>query len=164
MSRLNPDRLHTRFAANATPIGPASPRRYTLTHSDSTGDLFLSVATDYDRKQMGSWYTRVMRDEVLAEWRDDGSGPTLHVYCHVSGGLIVGSAGWRYQIFRRELPLVLEAFRHGDRAFLDSHADFEHAPVVVHFRARQAQYRRSEPWGSLADYRVTDKSGALLEA
>ena len=66
MSRLNPDRLHTRFAADATPIGPASPRRYTLTHSDSTGDLFLSVATDYDRKQMGSWYTRVMRDEVLA--------------------------------------------------------------------------------------------------
>jgi hypothetical protein len=47
-----------------------------------------------------------MRDEVLAEWRDEADGAVLHVYCHVSGGLVFGSAGWRYAIFRRELPLV----------------------------------------------------------
>jgi hypothetical protein len=26
------------------------------------------------------WYTRLLRDEVLAEWREDG----LHVHCNVS--------------------------------------------------------------------------------
>lgn len=68
MGRLNPRKLHVRFAAGGTPQGPLTPRRYTLTHSDSTGDLFLTIAPEVDRKQIAGWYTRLMRDEVLAQW------------------------------------------------------------------------------------------------
>jgi hypothetical protein len=52
-----------------------------------------------------------MRDEVLAELSHGIDNFAFRVYCHVSGGFIVGSAGWRYNIFRSELPLVLEAIR-----------------------------------------------------
>jgi hypothetical protein len=94
-----------------------------------------------------------MRDEVLAEWKDDDDGPALHVYCHVSGGLVFGTAGWRYAIFRHELPLVLEAFRYGDRAIFAAHPELDGAPIRIHFSARQRRYRRVERWGTLGDYR-----------
>lgn len=155
MSRLRPEALHVRFARGVAPDGPLMPRRYTLTHSDTTGDLFLTVGLDYDRGQISGWYTRLMRDEVLAEWREDDDGPSLHVFCHVSGGLAFGTAGWRYAIFRRELPLVLEAFRYGDRALFAAHPELDGAFVRIHFQARQRRYRRVERWGTLADYRIT---------
>jgi hypothetical protein len=129
------------------------PRRYTLTHSDVTGDLFLTVGSEYDREQISGWYTRLMRDEVLAEWLEDEDGPSLHVYCHVSGGLAFGMAGWRYAIFRHELPLVLEAFRYGDRRLFESHPELDGAPIRVHFQATRRRYRRLERWGSPAEYR-----------
>ena len=95
-----------------------------------------------------------MRDEVLAEWREDEAGPALHVDCHVSGGLVLGSAGWRFNIFQRHLRQVIEAFRHGDRRLFAAHPSLDQAPVHVHFHARQAQYDKIEGWGTLEDYRI----------
>ncbi len=115
MSRLNPAKLHVRWGRGVTPQRPVAPRRYTLTHSDATGDLFLTIAADYDRKQVTGLYTRLMRDEVLAEWGEKDGRSVLHVHCHVSGGLCVGAARFRDAIFQHELPLVLEALRYGDR-------------------------------------------------
>ena len=154
MSRLRPEKLHVTFGSRVGPAGPIAQRRYTLTHSDSTGDLFLTVAEAYDQKQISGWYTRFMRDEVLAEWKA-GENPSLHVYCHVSGGLVLGPAGWRYQIFQRELPLVLEAFRYGDAALFDAHPALDQAPIWVHYRATQRRYQKSELWGVPADYQQT---------
>ena len=154
MSRLNPDKLHVTFREPASPDGPIAPRRYTLTHSDATGDLYLTIGAGYDRAQIAGLYTRLMRDEVLAEWHDEAASPILHVYCHVSGGLAFGPAGWRYAIFRHELPLVLEAFRHGDRALFAALPDLDGAPIQVHFRSHRRRYRRVEAWGTPADYRL----------
>jgi hypothetical protein len=153
MSRLKPEKLHVTFAAAVTPEGPVMPRRYTLTHSDVTGDLFLTVGPDYDREQISGWYTRLMRDEVLAEWQTEKDGPALHVYCHVSGGLALGTAGLRYSIFRRELPLALEALRFGDRRFFEIHPGLDRAPIWIHLHATRRRYNRTEPWGTPADYR-----------
>jgi hypothetical protein len=153
MSRLSPERLHVQYRGGATAQGPAVPRCYTLTHSDATGDLFLTVGTEYNRKQISGLYTRLMRDEVLAEWREDDGKPALHVCCHVSGGLAIGLAGWRDAIFRHELPLVLEAFRYGDQKFFDASPNLDEAPVLVHFRSGQRRYRQLEHWGKVSDYR-----------
>jgi hypothetical protein len=151
---LRVEKLRVRFAGGVESDGPVAPRRYTLTHSDSTGDLFLTVGADYDRQQISGWYTRLMRDEVLAEWREDDDGPALHVYCHVSGGVIFGTAGWRYAIFKHELPLVLEAFRCGDGSLFAAHPELDGAPIRVHFRSSRRRYRRLERWGTPADYRL----------
>ena len=145
--RLKPEKLHVRFLAGATAEGPVTPRRYTLTHSDATGDLFLTIGPDYDREQISGWYTRLLRDEVLAEWGHDEDGPALHVTCHVSGGLVLGPAGWRYRIFQRELPLVLESFRYGDRRLLEAHPELDQAAILIHFQATRRRYRRTERWG-----------------
>ena len=154
MSRLRPGKLHVRLAEGSLADGPVMPRCYTLTHSDTTGDLFLTIGPDFDRAQISGLYTRLMRDEVLAEWREDEDGPALHVYCHVSGGLVLGTAGWRYAIFRRELPLVLEAFRYGDRQLFDTHPELDQAPIRIHYHSHRRRYRRRERWGTPADYRL----------
>jgi hypothetical protein len=153
MSRLNPHKLHVEFGARTAPDGPVSPRRYTFTHSDLTGDLYMTIAAEYNEDELSGLSAQMMRDEVLAEWRDDGSGMALHVYCHVSGGLALGPASWRFAIFQRELPLVLEAFRYGDSHLYEAHPDLDDAPILVHFRARQRRYRGSQKWGTPADYR-----------
>jgi hypothetical protein len=94
-----------------------------------------------------------MRDEVLAEWIDEEDSPVLHVHCHVSGGLVLGRAGWRYAIFRRELPLVLESFHCGDSKLFEMYPMLGRAAILVHFHATQSRYDRVESWGVLADYR-----------
>jgi hypothetical protein len=156
LSRLRPEKVQVRFLGGAEAEGPLSPRRYTLTHSDMTGDLFLSVGPEYNQAQILGWYTCFMRDEVLAEWQEGDEGPSLHVYCHVSGGLVLGTAGWRYAIFQHELPLALEALRYGDRALFAAHPELDGAPLLVHFHARQRRYRRVQRWGAPADYRLTN--------
>lgn len=154
MSRLNPQKLHVNHLPGVELETPIDPRRYTLTHSDMTGDLYLTIGPDYDFRQISGWYTRFMRDEVLAEWKDNQDGPSLHVYCHVSGGLIFGRAGWRDTIFRSEMPLALEVIRYGDRTLFAANPRLDQAPVFVHFQASQPSYNKTEAWGTLADWRV----------
>ena len=142
MSRLRPEKLHTAFDPSISPEAPLIPRRYTLTHSDATGDLFLYIGGDYDQSAISGWQRRFMRDEVLGEWLMGEAGPELHLYCHVSGGFVLGSARWRYAIFQKELPLVLEAICFGDRPSFSKNPALESAPIFVHFLAKQD--RRSE--------------------
>lgn len=153
MSQLNPQKLHVRYFGGIKTTAPITPRAYTLTHSDSTGDLYLSIGNEYDLQQISGWYTRLMRDEVLAEWKD-GREISLHVHCHVSGGFVVGTAGWRYAIFRQHLPMVLQAFRYGDRALIDTYPHLGKSVVYVHFNSSDNRFNKVEAWGSLDDYRI----------
>ena len=153
MKRLNPENLLTEFLSGTTPETPLTPRRYTLTHSDRTGELFLCVGLDYSQRQISGWYTRLMRDEVLAEWKQDEKGYSLHVYLHVSGGLVFGRASWRETIFRSELPLVLEAIRHGDRNLFTAYPKLDHASISIHFQSSDPSHHKIEQWGALYDYR-----------
>ena len=152
MQRLNPKKLHVTYLAGATPDELIVPRRYTLTHSDITGNLFLSIGREYDTKQTSKLYTRLMRDEVLAELSNNEGKLEFRVYCHVSGGVIVGSAGWRYNIFRSELPLVLEAIRYGDRALFEKNPELDHIPIYIHFHSNKRLYNVIEQWATLNAY------------
>jgi hypothetical protein len=43
MKRLNPDKLHVTYLSGTTQDKLILPRRYTLTRSDMTGELFVSA-------------------------------------------------------------------------------------------------------------------------
>lgn len=154
MSQLNPQKLHTRFLRGVSLKEFRVPRRYTLTHSDITGVLFLSVGSDYDKRAISGLYVRLMRDEVVAEWLQGEAGMSLHVYCHVSGGLAFGTAAWRYAILQFHMPQVLQAFRYGDRVIYANRPELEQTPVWVHFRSSQTRYHRKEDWGTMGKYKI----------
>jgi hypothetical protein len=152
MSHLNPHKLHVEFKVGVTDDGPLLPRAYTLTHSDSTGDLFLTIAQEYNIPQISGWYTRLMRDEVFAQWDNVENLPCLHVHCHVSGGLVFGPAGWRESIFRQHMPMVLESFRYGDRKLFAVHPQLDDATIWVYFHRARSRQDKMEDWGQPKDY------------
>jgi len=155
MSRLNPEKLHVTFDGGITPEEFVLPRCYTLTHSDATGDLFLKVGKEYDQNAISGFYTRLMRDEVVGEWLEGESDPELHLHCHVSGGIVFGTAGFRYNIFRRELPLVLEAICYAERPLFQANPHLRSSSIFVHFHAKQDRYNQVESWGTPKDYFIT---------
>lgn len=160
MGRLDPKKLHILYLTG-TSDDLVLPRRYTLTHSDRTGDLFLSIGSHYDTQKIGSLYTRLMRDEVISELTHSKKGLEFRVYCHVSGGFVLGTARWRYNIFRTELPLVLEAIRYGDKALFEKNVELDNTPVNVHFQSTNHRFNKVEQWGIIADYAGRDGLSSL---
>ena len=142
-------------------------RRYTLTHNDLTGYLTLSIGKEYNHNQLSGWYTKILRDEVLAEWivsRSFGAGSRsspdgaagliyeLHVYCHVSGEeLWPAPAGLRSFIFQREMTLVLDTIAYADREMIGSDPVLESALVYVHLASDLEPLNKKIAWGRLGD-------------
>ncbi len=154
MKRLKPDKLRTTYLARAGPKHLSLPRRYTLTHSDRTGTLFLSIASEFNKKQTTGLYTRLMRrDEILAELSGEIDSLSLSVYCHVSGGFVIGTARWRYNILQSRMRLVLEAIRYGDRVLFENHPELDSTAVPVHFKSTDRRFNKVENWGTLIEYR-----------
>ena len=146
-------RLTVTFAGGATKDGPLEPRRYTLTHSDRTGQLFLTIGSDFDRRALRALQVRLMRDEVLGEWRHDDASVRLELHMTAQGGLpIFGTARMRVGVFRSYKDLVLSALARGDSALLAAHPRLAQAPIVAVFHWRGAREER-EDWGSLGAFR-----------
>ncbi|MFN2188699.1 MAG: staygreen family protein [Candidatus Promineifilaceae bacterium] len=158
MSELNPSLLTVKFSKDISKTRIEIPRRYTLTHSDQTGELFLTVGRDFDYRQIGGWYTRLMRDEVLAEWEEslEDQPMILRVHCHVSGGLVLGTARWRYNIFNHHMRQVLQSLRYGDRQLVEHNPELDKAMVIVRYKARQRKFNKEVHWGVFGEYWVAE--------
>jgi hypothetical protein len=153
MKRLDPGRLSVTYLTGTTPEYMSIPRCYTLTHSDRTGMLFLSIGSEFNMKQTAGLYVRLMRDEILAELSGEQGSLSLNVYCHVSGGFVIGTARWRYGILQSEMQLVLETIRYGDRILFDLHPELDSAEVLVHFKSTNSRFNKVENWGTMREYR-----------
>lgn len=150
MSKLDPKKLYVTYQEGVTRTDPIIPRRYTLTHSDITGELFLDIGPDYANDKITE-----MRDEVRGEWVENVGGYLYYVYLDVDGGSGRGITGVRNFIFRRELPLALEAIRFGDRDFFENHPELNFVPIIVFFRSNNPRYNSMENWGMFTDYDIT---------
>ncbi|KAA8546483.1 hypothetical protein F0562_002778 [Nyssa sinensis] len=126
------------------------PRTYTLSHCDFTANLTLSISTDIRLDQLKGWYSK---DDVVAEWNQVKGDMYLDVHCYVSGPnlLLDLAAEFRYHIFSKELPLVLQAVLHGDSVLFREHQELMDAIVRVYFHSGLKKYNRAECWGPLKD-------------
>ena len=148
MNKLDPSKLTTDFLPYVNETEPIIFRRYTLTHSDTTAQLFLTVSSYFACNKITP-----MRDEVLAEWVKEDSELQLHVYIHVDGPLGTSMSPVRYGIFVRELPLALEAIRYGDRLLFEKYPLLNRAKIIVYFNSMVPKYNRIEYWGQPKDYK-----------
>ena len=88
-----------------------------------------------------------------AEWKDTDEGPALHVYCHVSGGFVFGSAHYDIKSFTMNCPQFLKPYAVATVLFFAAHTQLDNAPIWVHFESTGRQYNVTERWGVLADSR-----------
>lgn len=151
MTDLNPDKLHVIYKDAVDEDKLELPRKYTLTHSDSTGDLFLTIGSEYDYDQISSLYTRFMKDEVLAEWQEKEKQYELHLFMHISGGFCFGWANLRNRIFCYHLPLVLETICYGDKKLIEKMPELESSQILVHFKSKNKKYDRVENYSQIKD-------------
>lgn len=148
MSHFNPEKLFVEYLNGVTTMKPVFPRRHTLTHSDETGELFLTIGMDYAWDKVNP-----MRDEVLGEWKTKGSSLVYRVYLHVDQGEYnQNEAAIRNEIFRRELPLALTAIRYGDRFLFDTYPHLDHSPIIITFISTYPQFARQENWGPFRNF------------
>jgi hypothetical protein len=154
---FDPAKLNIKYLPGTASTDTAVPqnRRYTLTHNDLTGRLYLSVGLDYNEDQLAGWYTRIVRDEILAEWAvhpSNASPPRLNVFCHVSGEeLWPAPPRLRSFIFQREMKLVLDTIAYADRRLLAEHPQLASAAVVVHLVSDLKTLNKVVEWGYLGD-------------
>ena len=106
MRYLEPEKLQVEYL-NVTRDSLKIPRRYTLTHSDLTGNLYLTI----------------------------GSNRSID------------------NIFMKELPLVLEAIRYGDRELFTANPELDESRIVVRFQSSQIRSRKTEDLGEFSNYR-----------
>jgi hypothetical protein len=147
MTRLNTEKLYTTFGYGVTPTKPIIPRKYTLTHSDVTANLYLNIGKEYAYDKINR-----MRDEVLGEWINTNDKYTLNINLYVGDFGPVFTA-IRNAIFRRELPLALEAIVYGDKKFFEAHPELYNSPIIVHFNSAMTYYNRIENWGTPNNYK-----------
>ncbi|GAX81390.1 hypothetical protein CEUSTIGMA_g8821.t1 [Chlamydomonas eustigma] len=154
---FKPSKLDVKFTTTETldSMSALVGRKYTLTHNDVSGELWLTVGTHYNHAQISGFYTRLLRDEVIAEWLPDREGslvPELHLFCHVSGEeRWLAPPQLRNYIFRREMPLVLDCVKYAEESSIQLLPEISKAKVYVHFQSTSKDLDRVECWGILGD-------------
>lgn len=144
LSNFIPEKLSVEYMDGITTTEPVIPRCYTLTHSDLTGDLFLTIGIHFSWNKINP-----MRDEVLGEWKQNGSSLYYCVYLYIDQGQYNQNvSAKRNEIFRRELPLALTAIRYGDRFFFNAYPNLDHASIIINFMSSYPQFARQENWGT----------------
>lgn len=113
-------------------------RKYTITHSDTTAELFVFVAENYAEDQI----TR-MRDEVRVAWEQNEKGLALIGSVIVDGKGVKENSHIRNKIFYNEMPTALQALRNADRFLFDKEPNLDNAPVFIHFISSNSAYDKT---------------------
>lgn len=146
--KFEPTKLNVKYKDKVSTKENIIPRRYTLTHSDETGELFLTIGEKYDFDSID--YT--MRDEVFASWEKDNKY-YLMINVEVDNELGLSNAIIRDKIFREELPLAITAIVYGDNLFFENNRDLYESPVIIKFNSDIKEYDTVEEWGKIRDYK-----------
>ncbi|ANB59108.1 staygreen family protein [Anoxybacillus sp. B7M1] len=144
MNQINPKKLHVQWENNARLHIPPNTRKYTLIHSDDTDDLYLYIGSSFAFEHL-----HPTRDEVLAEWKRVKQTLILFLYVYV-GNKNSGKETneQRKQVFQKNLPLALEAIRHGDQQLFQAYPSLDFSPILVHFTSEYPDLNVTEDYGS----------------
>lgn len=139
MSTFHPSKLSVNVIPPANFLQPVQTRKYTLTHSDETGELFLDIGYVYNYSAI-DWS---MRDEVLAEWRKDAGG-----HFRLVGSALVDIdeydkkvSDYRFKIFKKEMSTAIKGMVLGDLPFLKNYPPLLDAPIFIQYESIYPEYR-----------------------
>lgn len=147
MRELDSKKVFVQYRDIMKPYEPLADRKYTITHSDITAELFVFVAQNYAEDQITE-----MRDEVRASWEQYKKGTALIGTVMVDGNGATGNAYIRNKIFYNEMPTALQALRKADRFLFNKAPDLDNAPVLIHFISSNPVYDKTYEFGVIGMY------------
>lgn len=150
MEKLNPNKVFVQYRDKINPYEPVEDRKYTITHSDITAELFVSIGESYAADQITQ-----MRDEVTISWipSENDEGWSLLGAVVVSGQGIEGDAAIRNKIFYNEMPTALQALRLADRFLFNQDPSLDNTPVIIYFISDDPEYDKVYNFGVIGDYK-----------
>lgn len=132
-----------------TPYEPIAARKYTITHSDITGELFIVISEEYAEDKI-----KEIRDEVRLSWEKREGKPTLIGSVLVDQKGVIENAKIRNAIFYNEMPVALEALRQADRFLFEEYPHLNDAPVLIHFISDDPAYNKTYDFGTIGNYEM----------
>lgn len=148
MRELSPQKVFVQYRDRMNPYEPVKDRKYTITHSDITAELFVFVAKYYAEDQVTE-----MRDEVRIAWEQYTNGLALLGTVIVDGNGVVGNAYIRNKIFYNEMPTALQALRQADRFLFEKEPNLDNTPVFIHFSSSNPLYDKTYKFGVIGSYK-----------
>ena len=148
MRELSPQKVFVQYRDTMKPYDPVMGRKYTITHSDTTAELFEFIAQAYAEDQI----TR-MRDEVRIAWQQTETGLALIGSVLVDAIGIIGKPEIRNSIFYSEMPTALQALRQADRFLFDMNPALDTVPVYIHFGSSNPTYDKTYYFGAIGCYK-----------
>jgi len=147
MKELNPKKVFVQYRDIMKPYEPVMGRKYTITHSDTTAELFVFVSENYAEDQI----TR-MRDEVRLAFEQTKNGLALIGSVIVDEKGVIGNPYIRNKIFYNEMPTALQALRNADRFLFDKEPNLDNTPVFIHFISSNPAYDKTYDFGVIGNY------------
>lgn len=130
-----------------TATSPIQNRTYTMTHSDETGNLFVTVGLKYAEDK-----TNELQDQVYLKWTQLDGKNLLYGEVLIDDKNITGNAQKRDEIFKREMPLALYAIYVAEQPFFEAHTNLTDTPILINFKSQDPTYNKLYSYGSIGNY------------
>lgn len=148
MRELNSDRVHTEYRDGVSETFPLVGRKYTITHSDETAEVFVTIGKEFASDKFGA-----LRDEVILMLTQREGKIQMYGTVIVNSEEIPNGAKYRNDIFLRELPGALEALRFADRDFYNQYEMLDELPIYIWFQSTFDEFNKVYDYGKMKDYK-----------
>ena len=148
MREINPRKVFVQYRDIMKPYEPVRDRKYTITHSDTTGELFVFVSENYAEDKITK-----LRDEVRIVWGQYNNQLALIGTVIVDSNDIAGDPYIRNSIFYNEMPIALQALRQADRFLFEKYYNLDSTPVYIRFISSNPEYNKIYDFGNIGMYK-----------
>ena len=141
------------YRDGVTATTPLENRTYTMTHSDDTGDLFVTIGLTLAQDK-----TNELRDEVYLTWQKIYDKNLLYGEVLIDGEGIQGTSKIRNDIFRREMPLALQAIYVADTPLFEACPHLNDTPIIINFKSADPTYNKLYTYGTIGNYNNSSRN------
>jgi len=149
MEKIDASKVFTEYREGVTPLSPLEQRKYTITHSDDTADLFVTIGREYAEDKVNE-----LRDELYLTYEMTKDGLVLMGKVLLDGEGVEGRTELRNRIFAKELPIALQAVRIGDHKFFEEIPFLDTIPIYIWFQSELPAYNKLYPYGTMTEYKA----------
>lgn len=128
---------------------PVLGRSYTVTHSDSTGEIFVTIGTQYATDKFNS-----LNDQVLLCMECYNGHFQLNGMVSLDLPGSNYSAPQRGKIFYDNMNIALMAIRYADRQFYERCCFLDNTPIFIHFCSHEPRLNKVYSFGEISEYKT----------